>query len=241
MALDLFDFKFIEFSSGKKIAYRATCDKCGDDRGYLSRYQGNKSKYCRPCSRYIRNLPTQEDKLNFSNVDFNTALTVQEGNKTRTLFKCVCLMCGQDRGFVRKNRWTDLCRSCCQKGKKHTIETRKRNSSAKQGITIEQFVDFKTQEKKKLRVIFDKSGLALKCFELVNFTCTVCCKRGGDLNAHHLYSWHTHPELRFDLNNLVCLCVNCHRSFHKTHGHRNNTKDQFLSFKNKNLRRKSKK
>jgi hypothetical protein len=37
---------------------------------------------------------------------------------------------------------------------------------------------------------------------------------GGNLNAHHLYSWTAYPEKRVYLDNGVTLCTECHKEFH---------------------------
>jgi hypothetical protein len=43
-----------------------------------------------------------------------------------------------------------------------------------------------------------------------SFTCQECKQVGGELNAHHIRSWATSPELRFDVENGVTLCFSCH-------------------------------
>lgn len=45
-------------------------------------------------------------------------------------------------------------------------------------------------------------------------TCLLCGHKGGDLNAHHIYSFSQHEHLRFNLGNGVTLCVKCHRKQH---------------------------
>jgi len=69
-------------------------------------------------------------------------------------------------------------------------------------------------------------------FERDNWTCQICNKRGFLIHAHHINNFSDYPNLRFDLNNGITLCTNCHRKFHKYYGKRNNTKEQFNKFKN---------
>lgn len=46
-----------------------------------------------------------------------------------------------------------------------------------------------------------------------NYICQMpgCGVRGGDLHSHHVKSFVGHPDLRFEINNLITLCVSCHR------------------------------
>ena len=44
-----------------------------------------------------------------------------------------------------------------------------------------------------------------------NYTCVLCGKQGGRLEAHHIKKWNDHPELRYNITNGVVLCQNpCH-------------------------------
>lgn len=47
-------------------------------------------------------------------------------------------------------------------------------------------------------------------FERDGYKCQICKKIGGNLNAHHIKSFSEYPELRFDVNNGITLCKDCH-------------------------------
>lgn len=52
-------------------------------------------------------------------------------------------------------------------------------------------------------------------FSRDKYTCQVCGKRGGELNAHHLMPWAKNKECRFSVENGVTLCKDCHMDAHK--------------------------
>jgi 5-methylcytosine-specific restriction endonuclease McrA len=67
-------------------------------------------------------------------------------------------------------------------------------------------------------------------YERDQYTCQVTGKIGGDIVAHHLFSWCDNPTLRFDVNNGITLSKEIHLKFHKRYGKGKNTKEQFEEF-----------
>ena len=66
-----------------------------------------------------------------------------------------------------------------------------------------------------------------------NFTCQVCNdSQGGNLNAHHLEGYVNNKDLRTTLSNGITLCEKCHKDFHHYYGYGNNSRKQFIEFKN---------
>lgn len=72
-------------------------------------------------------------------------------------------------------------------------------------------------------------------FERDDYTCQCCGIRGGKLNAHHINSFADHPDLRYNVNNGITMCVNCHDaskngSFHNIYGTHNSTSNQLREY-----------
>ena len=51
-------------------------------------------------------------------------------------------------------------------------------------------------------------------YERDDYICQDCGAAGGKLNAHHIKEWSLHPELRFDVDNGITLCFDCHALKH---------------------------
>lgn len=71
----------------------------------------------------------------------------------------------------------------------------------------------------------------LEVYKRDKYTCQ-CCKqsKSGHLNAHHLNGYNWDKENRYNTNNGVTLCEDCHKEFHKLYGKGNNTKEQFEEY-----------
>ena len=92
--------------------------------------------------------------------------------------------------------------------------------------------DLTDEERDKERKIIKGYTEAVKeTYERDNYTCQCCGKRGnGNLNAHHIYGYAEHKDLRTDIDNLVSLCEECHKRYHKQYGYTNNNYKDFRTF-----------
>lgn len=93
------------------------------------------------------------------------------------------------------------------KGKSNPHFAGANNPNWKGGITPEHL---KVRWSQKSKIFRDE------VFKRDNYTCQHCNRKRkeGDrviLNIHHIKPFSTHKELRFDVNNVVSLCIECHR------------------------------
>ena len=205
------------------------CPVCNKER-FISKRQANKNK---PCSKCFHNDPS------IINIKKNQNKIVLQETKDK----------------MKENHWSRKGISSYFKNKKHTEETRqilrekkinqfanysneelllfkKKASVHLRGLELNDFVGFVTPENIKIRQSEEGKKWRKEVFKIHNYSCDICNKCGGDLVAHHLRSFSSNIELRFDIANGVCLCKECHNLFHKQYGKKNNNKDQYLEFKN---------
>ena len=104
-------------------------------------------------------------------------------------------------------------------------------SCTQRNIPVEDFDGFSAPEGTRLRQSSEGRAWRYDVMAKSRFTCDRCTQRGGKLVAHHLNSFNSYPEQRFDPNNGVCLCEECHEKFHAIYGKGDNTIEQYMEFK----------
>lgn len=116
-----------------------------------------------------------------------------------------------------------------------SLENRIKSSCRQRNIPIEEFDGFSTTEQHMARNNTYYKEWTRKVFKRDNYTCQCCGRRGGNLNAHHLYNFSEYNNLRYDFKNGITFCEECHlinypNSFHSKYGERNNTPEQVYEF-----------
>lgn len=111
-----------------------------------------------------------------------------------------CLDCGKEIGYKQK-----YCKDC-----------KKNHLKSKEYHLI--------RESKEFKIFRD-------CvFTTDDYVCQKCGQKGYKLHPHHILNFSQHPEERFNPNNGITFCEDCHREFHKIYGVQNNTKEQVVEF-----------
>lgn len=109
-------------------------------------------------------------------------------------------------------------------GVRHTLQTRALISEATRertprGRACHSFIDGKLAERRGIRFGEDYKRWRYDVFLRDSFTCRDCGDhRGGNLHAHHIKPFATHPELRMVVDNGLTLCRDCHRKAHAANG-----------------------
>lgn len=198
--------------------YRATCDGCGKDRGYIPKQRATNCKYCTSCAHKFVSDSTRQKMSD-----------AKQGKPAWNRGKV-----GVSAGARLKMSSAKVGKSPHNKGKRVDFETRVKLSCINQGISREDFTDFKSPEQRRERNRFADMGLHLDCFDRSEYRCEICGADKVVLNAHHKNSWAFFPDQRFDISNLISLCRTCHREFHSIYGNGKsvaNTEKQLEDFK----------
>ncbi len=168
-------------------------------------YKGKISKKCAACGKAFEVYPNSLDRKQiFCSLGcYKKAVYIPDK---------ICLMCR--KSFHTKELEGKFCSRECHRlyrlqhpikywlGKKRPNLSKEKNPAWKGGVT---------SLSKLLRSTLAFKEWRRKVFERDNYTCQICFKRGLFLEPHHLKNVANHPELAFDFNNGVTLCIGCHR------------------------------
>lgn len=106
-----------------------------------------------------------------------------------------------------KEAWSE---GCFDKRKIDYGVTAKNISSTLQGIDSDDWKGFTTNELTRLRRSAKYSTWRSEVMERDKYTCQHCGASGVYLEVHHMKSFAKHPELRFEIDNGLTVCIPCH-------------------------------
>lgn len=147
-----------------------------------------------------------------------------------SVWLCKC-SCGNEKIVPGNYLMTKHTQSCGCFHRQRMIEVHK----GKEGLRGEKNVRWnpnRTREQRiKERKLLENTIWRNEVFKRDNYTCKSCGDNvGGNLIGHHIESYTSNIELRFDVNNGICFCNNCHIEFHGIYGYGNNTRIQLEEF-----------
>ena len=100
-------------------------------------------------------------------------------------------------------------------GYKHTEESKRKISLSHRGEKAYNWKGGITPERKRLYFSETYKKWRKAVFERDGYLCTIGGEiHGNKLQADHIKPWSLYPELRFEVSNGRTLCVNCHQMSH---------------------------
>jgi hypothetical protein len=95
-----------------------------------------------------------------------------------------------------------------------SLKARLKISKAKSGDKHHNWQGGKTTENDRIRHSREYKEWRRLVFVRDKYKCRACNKKGGELNAHHIQFFNSNKELRFEVENGVTMCKDCHVFIH---------------------------
>lgn len=208
----------------KVIHWLCECD-CGNH--HIASGDNLKSGKVKSCG-CLRKIPPNKQCLIGQKFQRLLVLNYAEKKTKSTRYLCLC-DCGQYKEVDHSELKKLTTRSCGCLAKELASLRRKNNQFGSKNASYNPLLTSKDRIDR--RISKNHREWSLKVKQKHNFTCVFCYDdTGHNLVSHHMYGYADYPKLRFDIDNGVCLCENCHKDFHKTCGNKHNTKEQFLEW-----------
>ena len=257
---DEFEVYIDDLTPYSRAKIKCNCDYCHDDyeTTWWSYNKGKKNGIKKDCcskpecitqkaqealvSKYgtsnIREIPEVNEKIKMTNIEKYGCENPFGNKEVQNKIKHYYM---QNYGVTHNMQLNE----CVQKAKNTSIERYGVDNYSKTKEYRERFRGENSPVWKGDLAIRHRDGRELpeyrdwrkSVFDRDHYTCQCCGNRNGDgktvyLEAHHIFNWRDNVDLRYDVDNGITLCKDCHLRFHKKYGKRNNTKEQFVEFVN---------
>ncbi len=214
----------------KEVSVR--CSKCNKIRKIgFKYYLEAKTTYCNKCSIKIvgQNRKTNNIGLVLKGSKILEYTSKTKDKKWKINVKCACGVIFEtvEASFI--SRGGVVCKKCGYKLVSKAMKERHRNAG---NWVKDDHSDKENVEKYKHRYSEDTESKKSRTARIIKDKrkCCICGEIKRDINVHHLNSWRDFHESRYLLTNLITLCTDCHKKFHKEYGSGNNTVVDFYNF-----------
>lgn len=217
-----------EAKSGDTVT--RVCDDCGKIDTLINFHKKNTNRsLCKGCNRKDT---IEVVKLKLEQHGFEYISGKYKNNRSILILKCSCdELFESDIHSILRGKIG--CRSCYLLSRSEKVSGDKNPMAGRFGVLNPAYRHGLSDED-RIRRRLDKR-LQKWSYEIKKeseFKCDTCGKSSnGDLESHHLHNYADNLELALELSNGICLCHNCHASFHKKYGKKFNTEEQYAQFK----------
>ena len=252
---DKFLVKTEDLTHGSNVPVRVKCDYCGEEfsmeyyRYISSKNEEVKMDCCNRCKKYkIRDTLLQKhgvetpDKVDCARDKAYSTNMILYGARnpfsSEDIKKKIEDSNIKKYGYACANRNADV----QEKRKKTCIERYGVDSHMKSEKYRKLFSGANSPrwkpDKSSCSRIRDRSCIEYRqwrtdVFARDGYICQRCGGRGDKkfgIEAHHIVNYSSVESLRFEIDNGITLCHECHNLFHKTYGKTNNTQEQLSTF-----------
>lgn len=202
LAINLLCCKPVELIPRLHIMESAKCETCNKEFSYYrSTLRGKTARFCsRACIKLTANSGSFKNQ---GKLTLNT-----------------CLGCGKNfKAYINKGTAGKFCSPDCYQENHDTIKNLGKYAEGVKGSDNPAWKGGVTPLHIAIRHSKEYSLWRNSVLEKDNYTCQMCFKRGGKLQADHIKPFALYPELRFAIDNGRTLCVECHRKT-DTYGYR---------------------
>jgi hypothetical protein len=182
---------------------------------------------CGECSRYSSGYPADLTGLRFGRLKVIGPDLNVTGDRQRWLCLCDCqdgktnpILKSIDRGHLTSHKIVSC--GCYVR----EIISGENNWNWKGGIT---------SETDKIRQSIEYRIWQNAVKKRDKYTCQCCGRKYKDISVHHIFPFADYEDLRFEIDNGICMCKDCHDSrivgsFHNTYGTQHNTPEQLREY-----------
>lgn len=201
----------------RRVAIECVCELCGKKfTTNISRIAKHGAEFCSNCIRIkrVKSLPIG------SVFGYWTVIGKGKISSPKGAYSLCRCKCGTEREILNTTLREGRSRSCgC-----YRIETMSQennpNWNPNKSCENKSYDERSTNEYATLRA---------KTFERDKYICVHCGKNCRVLNMHHLDNYKHYKDERLAEDNVVTLCYNCHKEFHRLYG-KKCTKEDFIEY-----------